>query len=416
MTPREVYDAVDFDSIRDFLKSPNLEGQYFERKEHRQPEALAQTVSAFANSNPEGGLLIIGVTDRDNKIVGANRPQGTAATPVNKMLRYADYLVENSSEYRLVNITDDDGQPNQLLLIYANFSPKRVVELTDRTAYERRGDQTVKLRDEEKNELRFTKGQKSFEDEPAAPYESVSLDQDVLQQWSQAIIARNNLALPHEPIDLLVNKHMVTEISGKRYLTYAAIILFSKDTRKYLPGAYVRFLRYDGRAEQFGAQQNLVKDETFNGPLPALLPRLRDFMRTQVREFSYLGPDAKFIDEPEYPEFVWDEAVVNALVHRSYSFQNVPVFIKMFDDHLEVISPGDYPLGVRPGHFIHNPRNPNLMEAMRYLQHVKMAQEGTRRMFQLMSEAGLPEPEYSPPGRPTVKVVLRNDLDRRRKR
>ena len=62
-----------------------------------------------------------------------------------------------------------------------------------------------------------------------------------------------------------------------------------------------------------------------------------------MREFSYLGPDAKFVNEPDYPEFVWDEAIVNALVHRSYSFQNVPVFVKMFDDHLDVISPGDYP-------------------------------------------------------------------------
>ena len=139
-------------------------------------------------------------------------------------------------------------------------------------------------------------------------------------------------------------------------------------------------------------------------------------MRTQIRELSYLGSEGQFIDEPEYPEFTGDEAVVNALVHRSYSFQNVPIFIKLFDDHLEVISPGDYPLGVRPGHFIHNPRNPNLMQAMRYLQQVKMAQEGTRRMFQLMKEAGLPEPEFSPAGQPTVKVILRNNIEERRKR
>jgi ATP-dependent DNA helicase RecG len=416
MTPREVYDASDFHAIRDFLKSPNLEGQYFERKASQQPDALARTISAFANTNPEGGLLIVGITDRENKIVGVNRPAGTPATPVNNMLRYTDHLVERSSEYRLVNITDDQGQSNQLLLIYANFSPRRVIELTDRTAYERRCDQTAKLGDEEKNELRYTKGQKSFEDEPAAPYESVAIADEVLQQWSQAIIARNNLKIAHTSLDLLINKHLVVEIAGKRHLTYCGVLLFAKDVRKYLPGAYVRFLRYDGTVEQFGAQQNLIKDETFDGPLPALLTRLRDFMRTQVREFSYLGKDAKFVDEPEYPEFVWDEAVINALVHRSYSFQNVPVFVKMFDDHLEIISPGDYPLGVRPGHFIHNPRNPNLMETMRYLQHVKMAQEGTRRMFQLMRDAGLPEPEYSPPGQSTVKVVLRNDIERRRKR
>jgi ATP-dependent DNA helicase RecG len=415
MTPREAYDTADFDSIRDFLKSPHLEGQYFERKEHRKPEALAQTISAFANSNPEGGLLIIGVKD-DGKIVGVNRAAGTVVTPVNTMLRYAEYLVENPTEYRLAPITDENGQPNQLLLIYVSFSPRRVIELTDRTAYERRGDQTVKLRDEEKNELRYTKGQKSFEDEPAAAYDKVTLAEGVLQQWTQAIVARNNLEIPHTPLDLLINKHLIVESSGKQNLTYCGILLFAKDTGKYLPGAYVRFLRYDGKTEEYGARQNLIKDETFKGPLPLLLQHLRDFMRTQVREFSYLGPDAKFVNEPEYPEFVWDEAMVNALVHRSYSFQNVPIFVKMFDDHLEVISPGDYPLGVRPGYFIHNPRNPNLMEAMRYLQHVKMAQEGTRRMFQLMKEAGLPDPEYSPPGQPAVKVVLRNDIDRRRKR
>jgi predicted HTH transcriptional regulator len=45
-----------------------------------------------------------------------------------------------------------------------------------------------------------------------------------------------------------------------------------------------------------------------------------------------------------------------------------------------------------------------------------MAQEGTRRMFHLMKEAGLPDPEYSPPGQPSVKVVLRNDIDRRRRK
>jgi len=415
MTPREVYDTTDFETIRDFLKNPTLEGQYFERKEHRKPEALAQTISAFANSNPAGGLLIIGVKD-DGKIVGVNCPAGTAATPVNTMLRYSEYLLENVAEYRLVAITDDNSQPNQLLLIYVKFSPQRVVELTDRSAYERRGDQTVKFREDEKFELRYTKGQKSFEDEPAAAYESVLLAEDILQQWSQAIIARNNLEIPHTPRDLLLNKHLVIEVADKPRLTYCGILLFAKDTRKYLPGAYVRFLRYDGKTEEYGARQNLIKDETFNGPLPLLVQRVREFMRTQMREFSYLGPEAKFVYEPEYPEFVWDEAVINAIVHRSYSFQNVPIFIKMFDDHLEVISPGDYPLGVRPGHFIHNPRNPNLMEAMRYLQHVKMAQEGTRRMFQLMKEAGLPEPEYSPPGQPAVKVVRRNDIERRRKR
>lgn len=116
------------------------------------------------------------------------------------------------------------------------------------------------------NELRYTKGQKSFEDEAAATYESVVLADDILQQWTQAIIVRNNLEILHTPLDLLINKHLVGEVAGKLHLTYCGILLFAKDTRKYLPGAYVRFLRYDGKTEEYGARQNLIKDETFNSP------------------------------------------------------------------------------------------------------------------------------------------------------
>ena len=75
MTPRELFEISDFGSVRDVLKSPALEGQYFELKEHRQPDLLAQTVSAFANSNPEGGLIIIGIADRDNKADASARIQ-----------------------------------------------------------------------------------------------------------------------------------------------------------------------------------------------------------------------------------------------------------------------------------------------------------------------------------------------------
>ncbi len=143
--------------------------------------------------------------------------------------------------------------------------------------------------------------------------------------------------------------------------------------------------------------------------------RLFDFMRSQLREFTFLGPDGKFVREPEYPEFVWQEAIVNALVHRAYSFSNAPIFIEMFDDRLEIKSPGDYPPGVHPREFIHNPRNPRLMDGMRYLRFVRMISEGSLRMREEMQRANLPAPEFSLPGKGAVRVVLRNDIERRLK-
>jgi hypothetical protein len=156
-----------------------------------------------------------------------------------------------------------------------------------------------------------------------------------------------------------------------------------------------------------------VKDESFSDPLPRMVQRVQDFMRSQLRDFKFMGPDGKFVEEPEYPEEVWLEAIVNALIHRSYSLTNMPVQVEMYDDRLVVRSPGDYPAGVHPREFIHNPRNPHLMEAMRYLRFVRMLTEGSLRMREEMKRCNLPSPDFSLPGKHYVQVTLRNDIERR---
>ncbi len=144
-----------------------------------------------------------------------------------------------------------------------------------------------------------------------------------------------------------------------------------------------------------------------------MIQRLQDFMRSQLREFTFMGPKGRFVQEPEYPEEVWCEGIVNAVVHRSYSLTNTPVIVELYDDRLEIKSPGDYPAGVHPREFIHSPRNPHLMEAMRYLRFVRMLTEGSLRMRQEMERANLPNPEFSKPGKQYVLVTLRNDIERR---
>ena len=72
-----------------------------------------------------------------------------------------------------------------------------------------------------------------------------------------------------------------------------------------------------------------------------------EYVRTQIKEHTYLGPDARFVTEPEYPEFAWKEIIVNAIAHRDYSIKGTDIQIKMFDDHITVESPGTLPGMVR---------------------------------------------------------------------
>lgn len=78
----------------------------------------------------------------------------------------------------------------------------------------------------------------------------------------------------------------------------------------------------------------------FQGRILHLVEQTIEYVRTQIKEHTYLGPDARFVTEPEYPEFAWKEIIVNAIAHRDYSIKGTDIQIKMFDDHITVESPG----------------------------------------------------------------------------
>lgn len=405
MSPKALYHAGDLN----ILCAAKIEGQFFERKSKRDPDRLAETICAFANANTEhGGLLAVGISDNGSIDGLRNRND----VDVNKLVQY-HYYTGTPTQYRFLDCVNTKGQRDQVLLIYIPYLPNRVAETSKGKAYIRRGDESVELRDTERRELEYQKGQISFEDEEACPCTTEVLLGEVLDEFRQSTASTDRVPIDLPVEQLLISRHLAVKRDGQLRLTKAGVLLLARDPRALLPGAYVRFIRYQGTEKKTGADHNAVKDETFSDPLPRLFLRITDFLRSQVRELSYLGADGRFVREPEYPEFVWQEAIVNALVHRSYSLTNTPIMVEMYDDRLEITSPGDYPAGVTPREFIHNPRNPRLMDGMRALRFVRMLSEGSMRMRQEMLRANLPEPGFSPIGNPYVRVILRNDFERR---
>lgn len=141
---------------------------------------------------------------------------------------------------------------------------------------------------------------------------------------------------------------------------------------------------------------NVVKDVIFEGRILDLVEAAIEFVRGQIKEHTYLGPDAKFVTEPEYPEFVWKELIINAIAHRDYSIKGTDIQIKMFDDHLTVESPGMLPGIVRLNNMreIHFSRNPKIAGLLHEYEYVREFGEGVDRMYYEMNQAGLPDPEY----------------------
>ena len=61
---------------------------------------------------------------------------------------------------------------------------------------------------------------------------------------------------------------------------------------------------------------NVIKDVSFEGRILQVTEKALEFVRSQIKERTYLGADARFVTESEYPEFAWKELIVNAVAHR----------------------------------------------------------------------------------------------------
>lgn len=120
------------------------------------------------------------------------------------------------------------------------------------------------------------------------------------------------------------------------------------------------------------------------------------YLDTQVKEKTYLGSDGTFVTDEEYPKFVRQELIVNAVTHRAYSITGTDIQIKMFDDHIIVESPGKLPGLVRADNirFTHFSRNPKIAEFLKNYKFVKEFGEGVNRMCNELEQVGLKDPVY----------------------
>ena len=119
--------------------------------------------------------------------------------------------------------------------------------------------------------------------------------------------------------------------------------------------------------------------------------------------------DGRFGPVDVIPREAWTEAVVNAVVHRSYSMAGDHIRISIFPSRIEVSSPGRFPGFVdpsRPLEIARYARNPRIARVCSDLGYVQELGEGIRRMVDRMRGSGLGDPVYR---QTSTSVVVRLD-------
>jgi ATP-dependent DNA helicase RecG len=373
---------------------------------------LGEYFSMWANTKSDGGIIVIG-QENDGTMSGCIKGGQNHINEIEKVGNI--YCPDARYDMKRVNVKLPDGKDDFVILFRIFYRENKLVRTVQNKAFVRIADTKKKLSEEEAHELEIEKRQVAFEQEPNILEYPRDFDIGLIDQFVHAYEENRQLDSKHTVEDILQLTHLGKIVSGKFVPNNACSLLFSNDPRSCFPGCKIRFLRFDGETEGTGEKFNAIKDVTIDqGSIPKQIVAFEKLMDGQIREFSRLGKDGIFYTAPEYPKPAWYEAIVNACVHRSYSQKSMNIFVKMFDDRLVIESPGGFPPLVTSENIydMHVPRNPCLMEAMYYLNFVKCAHEGTRRIRDTMASLGLPKPEFTQKeiNYALVRVTLRNNI------
>jgi ATP-dependent DNA helicase RecG len=408
----EIYNATS-QSLLEVLKE---DGRVERKSISIHIQLLAEYFSMWANTKPDGGIIVIGI-ENAGSVTGCLKAD---QTHINEIERTRDiYCPDAKYEQKHVPVKNISWEDDFLIIIRIFYREDKVVRTVGGSAFVRSADTKRKLTVDEIRELEIEKGQLDFEQEPCGIEYPQGFNLSLIRQFASVYENNRQLNTRHTIEDILQLNHLGKCVLGKFIANNACALLFALDPRSHFPGCKIRFLRFDGTSEGTGEKLNVLKDIIVDeGSIPNLIVNFEKVMEGQVREFSRLGKDGLFYSAPEYPKPAWYEAIVNACIHRSYNQRSMNIFVKMFDDRLEIESPGGFPPLVNPDNIydMHVPRNPYLMEAMYYLNYVKCAHEGTRRIRDTMAALDLPAPEFTQKeiNYGLVIVTLRNNISIRK--
>jgi ATP-dependent DNA helicase RecG len=392
--------------------SGNPEGQFFERKSafdrtgaRRKPRKAAdvawdivETLSAMANA--DGGELVVGIED-DGTTSGIPH----AEDKIELFLRAAGSrnYVQPPLRFQARKIKAPDGLA--LLHFVVDWSPE-VHRLADSRTLLRVNDANMPFPAEQIAALKQTKAQGLFERSfpPSATLEDLDLDliERLIDTKSDAT----------DPEKYLHAHRLVQRRNGRSIPCLAALLLFGKDPLNWHPRCGIDFVRWEGTERKHGAELNVTKRFRIEHPLAIILERANEAIRPFIRERQQLH-DLFFREKLEYPAFAWQEAIVNAVGHRDYSIQGASIEIWMFDDRIEVRSPGLPPSPVtvealnRREH-LHVSRNPLIVRVLSELGYMRELGEGIPRMFAEMEREGFYPPRFDGIGGVSFQVTLRN--------
>jgi ATP-dependent DNA helicase RecG len=367
-------------------------------------DSLLETISAFSNE-PDlgGGYILLGVAKKedalfpDYEIVGIENPddlQNALATRCRNEFSITirpKITVENHNGKNVLIAFIPEAQPSQKPVYIKKKDVKH-------GAYRRIASGDQKCVDSDLEELYQARKNISFDSMPQERTSVHDIDERAVNAYRRLRAENKSDAeeLSYENEEMLNALGATARVKNETHLTTAGLLLFGKPSalRRELPMMRVDYMRVNGRewlADPERPYDDLIE---YREPLMLMIPRIIAQIEEDIPRGFLLPPDSiQRKDVPLIPRRVIREAVVNALMHRSYRI-HAPTQIIRFSNRIEIINPGFSLLpqerfGERGAT---RPRNPNVANVAHEVNFAETKGTGIRRMFDEMKDANLSVP------------------------
>lgn len=369
----------------------------FKRVSGKMVGKALETICAFANT--EGGVLALGVAD-EKQVAGVARFFGIQENPeaLDDLIRKVRTQFHPPiDEIRFVRLPCNlrDGGTGHLVLVQVGKSDK-VHSVVDDGTWIRLDAGNRTMTAAESTELSYRRGVRSAEGD-ALPIPLGLLETET---WRSFVAARGLRSGSFA--EQLQRIGLALQVGSEVQPTRAAVLLFAEEPGSLLAAqgsrADIRLMVYDGKQVVPGATPNLRKTpKTIRGPLIEQIDTAVKMVLDELAQGLTLSGSG-FKTKHLYPERVVKEAIVNAVIHRDYRL-NRDIFIRLFDDSIEVESPGVFPGNITPaniGKVGSKARNLLIAQNLREFPVPPNidAGEGVKMMFAEMDQAKLYPPQY----------------------
>ena len=303
---------------------------------------LADEMAGFANS--AGGVLVLGVEDKSREVVGV---------PLER-LDSLETLVREACEQSIkpplapiierMTLPDTGGNEQPVIRIdvsrslFVHQSPGGYMQRVGSSKRPIPPDQLARLF-QQRSQSRLIR----FDETPVTKATMADLDETL---WSRFVPSQHHSA-PETVLDKLAMAARDDQEVWRP--TVAGLLMASQEPQRFLPGAFIQAVAYQGKHALPEAEKAYQRDaQDITGPLDQQILGACAFVRKNMQVAARKRAAGGREDLPQFDLLAIFEAVTNAVAHRDYSMGGAKIRLRLFDDRLELYSPGMLPNTMTP--------------------------------------------------------------------